>query len=1321
MGKCPDISDWLAEIKQKDSELRKNSDVTRIRTSIPPVRNTARGPKKRVQVGPSSVEKDKADKRGDEAPKGPSSKQQKYYSYEYFKEWDKFDVDKEIDRIEDEEKKRDEYKSFSKQSADVESPDEVHDPAKTYKVDDMTPLEKRVAAKREKDKGNECMKAGEINAAVGFYAKALELVPGDHLVLGNRAQAYIGIKCFYQAELDCDTALSIEPTYGKARYRRAVAREEQGKLEEARQDYDQLLKEQPDHTLGKQKVAVLEVKLRKKQEAAELVRKADEERQKYDSAPRRKIQITELDDDDDDDGMDAEALQKAREAVKNKEEQKKPSSGSRFEEIHEEESQNRKSAKLKSSAEGRILKLQEARKQKGLGNDRFKANDLEGAVRFYSRALDLLPDDDAEERHLILCNRALVLLQQKKLAEAEADCSEAIKTNASWGKAWHRRGIAKGKSGRLDEALADLEQALKLEPNSKSTIDEIKIVRDLQLAKRKEAPAPPKLRVQIEEVETDSEDDDVVVINSPGSKNKLGPQGDKDSASPPKSGPGAAASKKVSVVEVDGEDDSDEGEVIDDDVAVSVAPSGGQSAAGAKKAVMIEEVDDEDDEDEPVASKTVSVPPEALGAGKAATKLAIEEVDIDEDCEVSVPPGAAGGKSCIAEALPKIVLVEDDEDSDEDDVVVPPPVEELAIPVAAKRAAWDETSGVDVAKLRAAKKIKDEADVAFKGALFEKGAALYSSSLEALGYEEDTAAEQVVCCLNRAACNLQVREYGQVIADCGQVLDWDPENVKAYLRRGLAYEGTGRFSKAGADMREALSIEFASGGLSNLGNKAKECLERCKKAEPELRAIPIPVREKIVRPAAVAAPAVHSNSTQQATAASATRDTPAACESAVGGDFISAATFSGSKPGYVFKKGHQGVGYYKDLASAVGADDASGHAEEDISIVMSQTGVDRARAVAALTTHMDAAGAILAIEDENDGTPPPAAAASSSGADKKEEEQQPPSPVDRRKAAEMREAEDHKNKGNMAFKAGKHRSAIMHYSAAIDLDDANPTYYTNLAAAHNVLKDYENGLKMALAARKADPSYAKGVYRHAQALQGLGKLRDALTAYEEGLALMPESVQMQEGRKEVTKAIRESESSEFNALAKLKALKQEGDKKKAAAMELAASKAKEAAASSSSAPNTPASVRAVGAGKTGAASAGGAKSGADIKKAMRNMRKDMPGLCDYLMLCVPAQLPKLLNSGVEEEELVMLLRAVAEHGVTAAPQQSFDFLEGLVNVPRVPIVTAMLDRKDSKMLEGVLLRLHPSKANEAAAAATEGGSVNYNVQRWTQLRKAFGI
>ena len=313
------------------------------------------------------------------------------------------------------------------------------------------------------------------------------------------------------------------------------------------------------------------------------------------------------------------------------------------------------------------------------------------------------------------------------------------------------------------------------------------------------------------------------------------------------------------------------------------------------------------------------------------------------------------------------------------------------------------------------------------------------------------------------------------------------------------------------------------------------------------------------------------------------------------------------------------------------------------------------------------------------------------------------SPAERQRISKRMEAEDEKDKGNAAFKAGKYRSAIMHYSAAIDLDDNNATYYTNLSAAHNALKDYENGLKMALAARRADASYAKGVYRHAQSLQGLGRLREALRVYEEGLALMPQSKQLADGRTGVARAIRDTESSEAKALAQLKAIKEEEEARRTAAAAAAAAEKAPPASDGSSKP-----------------AGGGPKSGADFKKAMRSMRKDMAGLFSYAKLCAPEQLPKLFSSGLEEDELVLLVRCVAEHGAAVDPQKAFELLQGLVKVPRVAIVTGMLDRKDAKMLEALLLRLHPSKANEAAAAVG-APCVAYDVQRWADLRKSYGF
>ena len=115
-----------------------------------------------------------------------------------------------------------------------------------------------------------------------------------------------------------------------------------------------------------------------------------------------------------------------------------------------------------------------------------------------------------------------------------------------------------------------------------------------------------------------------------------------------------------------------------------------------------------------------------------------------------------------------------------------------------------------------------------------------------------------------------------------------------------------------------------------------------------------------------------------------------------------------------------------------------------------------------------------------------------------------------RRSSKWKEAEDSKVKGNLAFKAGKYQLALMHYCAAIELVGHHPTYSTNLAATYLALKDYENARMSSEAAMAVDASYPKAFYRHAQALEGLGRLPEALQTIEKGLRLLPESEQMQE-------------------------------------------------------------------------------------------------------------------------------------------------------------------------------------------------------------------
>jgi hypothetical protein len=54
----------------------------------------------------------------------------------------------------------------------------------------------RDAARREKDKGNECFNAGEHAQALSFYSKSLSMFGGDPVVFTNRAMSHIKLKNF---------------------------------------------------------------------------------------------------------------------------------------------------------------------------------------------------------------------------------------------------------------------------------------------------------------------------------------------------------------------------------------------------------------------------------------------------------------------------------------------------------------------------------------------------------------------------------------------------------------------------------------------------------------------------------------------------------------------------------------------------------------------------------------------------------------------------------------------------------------------------------------------------------------------------------------------------------------------------------------------------------------------------------------------------------------------------------------------------------------------------------------------------------------------
>ncbi|GLD95602.1 hypothetical protein PINS_up004279 [Pythium insidiosum] len=128
-------------------------------------------------------------------------------------------------------------------------------------------------------------------------------------------------------------------------------------------------------------------------------------------------------------------------------------------------------------------------------------------------------------------------------------------------------------------------------------------------------------------------------------------------------------------------------------------------------------------------------------------------------------------------------------------------------------------SGMNRAEL-----LKEEGNDAFKKAHFERAIELYTEALEASDRQDSPLA--LSCYNNRAACNQQLSAFSAVVRDCTHVLEYEPQNQKALLRRALAYEGLERYRLALQDIRTLLTInpniEIANKAQHRLGEYVRK-------------------------------------------------------------------------------------------------------------------------------------------------------------------------------------------------------------------------------------------------------------------------------------------------------------------------------------------------------------------------------------------------------------------------------------------------------------------------------------------------------------------
>ncbi|RXM29931.1 RNA polymerase II-associated protein 3 [Acipenser ruthenus] len=209
-----DLGSWEKDIKKKDKELLKESGVEPEMQSLPPVRNKDYKRKK----------KDKSKVAAKNA-KNEKEKASRIKSYDY-QAWDKFDVDKVLENLDKEDGIQESHESDSEE-------DGIH-------ID-------KDKALSEKEKGNDLFKEGKYDDAIECYTRGMTADPYNPVLPTNRAAAFFRLKKYAVAESDCNLAIALDTNYTKAYARRGAARFAQKKTEGAKEDYEMVLKLDPEN------------------------------------------------------------------------------------------------------------------------------------------------------------------------------------------------------------------------------------------------------------------------------------------------------------------------------------------------------------------------------------------------------------------------------------------------------------------------------------------------------------------------------------------------------------------------------------------------------------------------------------------------------------------------------------------------------------------------------------------------------------------------------------------------------------------------------------------------------------------------------------------------------------------------------------------------------------------------------------------------------------------------------------------------------------------------------------------------------------------
>ncbi|KAK9717136.1 Hsp90 cochaperone [Basidiobolus ranarum] len=98
---------------------------------------------------------------------------------------------------------------------------------------------------------------------------------------------------------------------------------------------------------------------------------------------------------------------------------------------------------------------------KALGNKAFLAKDYENAIKYFSEAIELTPDN-----HVFYSNRSACFASLKQYEKALEDAEKTIELKKDWAKGYGRKGAALHGLNKTEEARQAYKEGLAIEPNN---------------------------------------------------------------------------------------------------------------------------------------------------------------------------------------------------------------------------------------------------------------------------------------------------------------------------------------------------------------------------------------------------------------------------------------------------------------------------------------------------------------------------------------------------------------------------------------------------------------------------------------------------------------------------------------------------------------------------------------------------------------------------------------------------------------------------------------------------------------------------------------